>query len=381
MEFLEGLRRPELARPLVERLSRYQGPPANLMEVCGTHTVSIFRNGLRDLMPANVRLLSGPGCPVCVTPNGAIDRAIAMARKPGVTLVTFGDMMKVPGSRESLAEAKAVGADVRIVYGPLESVRLAQSLPDRTIVFFGVGFETTVPATAACVDEAAKLGLTNYLFYSVHKLVPPAMKALLAARDVRIDGFICPGHVSAIIGTRPYEFIPRDHGIGCAIAGFEAVDILQAIVDLLEMHTTGRAQVMNDYRRVVREEGNPRALELIDRIFETTDSAWRGIGSIPGTGLALRPEWDRFRAETRLPVKIPPPKEPLGCRCGDVLRGAMSPPECPLFGGRCVPEHPVGPCMVSTEGSCAAWYHYSPKARKGARTARPGRSDHEHRAG
>jgi hydrogenase expression/formation protein HypD len=360
MRFIEEFRQPALAQALAAKIKKYAGPPVNLMEVCGTHTVAIFRHGIRGLLPPQVRMLSGPGCPVCVTPNADIDKAIALASQPGVTLATFGDMMRVPGSYSSLAEAKAKDADVRVVYSPLEALSIAQDNPKRSVVFFGVGFETTAPTTAASILEAERLNLSNYFFFSVHKVVPPAMKALLAGGEVNIDGFICPGHVSTIIGSHPYEFISRDYGIPCVITGFEPVDILQGIAMLLEMRNEGKAEVAIQYSRAVRPEGNPKALETMAKVFQTDDANWRGLGVIPGSGLRLGPALERFDAGKHFKIKIRPPKERAACRCGEVLRAVCTPPECRMFGSGCTPEHPLGPCMVSTEGTCAAWFIYNP---------------------
>lgn len=333
--------------------------PVTIMEVCGTHTVSIFRHGIRGLLPPEVKLLSGPGCPVCVTPNAEIDQAIALAAVPRVVLTTFGDMIRVPGSRSSLQEARAKGADVRVVYSPLDAVRLAASAPDRQVVFFAVGFETTSPAVAAALVEANRLDLPNFSILSAHKVIPPAMKLLLESGETRVDGFLLPGHVSTIIGAEPYEFIARDHGVPCVVAGFEPLDVLQAIDMLLTQMAAGEARVEIGYRRTVRWEGNPVAKRCLDDVFEPTDASWRGIGVIPGSGLKLRPAYRRLDAADRFAIEAPPPREHPGCLCGDVLRGAKEPPDCRLFGKGCTPEHPIGPCMVSSEGTCAAWYQYS----------------------
>lgn len=361
MRFISEFRQPALAQALAARIRKWEGTPVNIMEVCGTHTVAIFRHGLRGLLPPQVRLLSGPGCPVCVTPNAEIDRAIALASDPKVVLVTFGDMMKVPGSYSSLSEAKAGGADIRVVYSAMDALDIARHNRDRAVVFFGVGFETTAPTTAASILEADRLGLRNYFFLSVHKLVPPAMKALLEAGEVRIDGFICPGHVSAIIGSRPYDFIPRDYGIPCVIAGFEPVDILQAIAMLLKMRAEGKAEVAIQYCRAVRPEGNPQALETMARVFQVGPAEWRGIGIIPQSGLWLSKGLERFAVEEHFEVRTRPVRHVTACRCGEVLRGLCTPPQCRLFGAACTPEHPVGPCMVSSEGTCSAWLLYNPE--------------------
>lgn len=358
MKYIEEFRQGAVAAEFARRMRAYAGRPVNLMEVCGTHTVSIFRHGIRSLLPPNVNMLSGPGCPVCVTANADLDKAIALAKEPGVILATFGDMLKVPGSYSSLREAKAEGADVRIVYSPLDALELARENPTKSVVFYAIGFETTAPAIACSVLEAERLGLDNYFIISVHKLVPPALRALLDSDDVRIDGFLLPGHVSTVIGSRPYEFTARDYGVPGVIAGFEPLDILQGIAMLLEQIADGKASIEIQYRRAVRPEGNTKALEYLYRLFEPCDAEWRGLGFIPQSGLRLREEYASFDAERRFEIKGPPPREHPGCRCGDVLRGVVAPPECPLFARACTPEHAVGPCMVSSEGTCAAWYRY-----------------------
>jgi len=358
MRYVQEFRDGAAAQVLAHRIERASSRPVNLMEVCGTHTVSIFRHGVRGLLPPPVNLLSGPGCPVCVTTNADIDKAIALAGQNGVTLATFGDMMKVPGSYQSLQQAKADGADVRVVYSARDSVRLARDNRRRPLIFFAVGFETTAPTIAASILEAEQLGLTNFYIFSVHKLVPPAMIALLESREVRIDGFICPGHVSVVIGSQPYEPIARRYGVPCVISGFEPLDVLQGIEMLLRQIGEGRSEVEIQYSRGVRPEGNPLARELMYRVFEERDADWRGLGCIPGSGLKLRPQYRAFDAEEAFAVKPPPTKEHRGCLCGDVLRGVITPPQCPLFAKACTPEKPIGPCMVSSEGTCAGWYQY-----------------------
>lgn len=358
MRYVQEFHNAAAARGLVAAIERTVSRPLNLMEVCGTHTVAIFRHGIRQLLPPPLSMLSGPGCPVCVTTNADIDKAIALAEQPGVTLATFGDMMKVPGSYQSLQQVKADGSDVRVVYSPRDAVCMARDNPRRPVVFLAVGFETTAPTIAAALLEAEALGLKNFYLISVHKLIPPAMRALLAAGEVRIDGFICPGHVSVIIGSQPYQFIPQQYGVPCVITGFEPLDVLQGIEMLLRQIADGRAEVEIQYRRGVRPEGNPLARELVSRVFETSDADWRGLGCIPGSGLKLRPEYRRFDAEEAFAISPPPAKEHKGCLCGDILRGVKTPPECPLFAKACTPERPVGPCMVSSEGTCAGWYQY-----------------------
>lgn len=336
--------------------------PVNLMEVCGTHTVALFRHGIRSLLPEGLSLLSGPGCPVCVTAIKDVDKAIALAERQDVILATFGDMMRVPGGKRSLAEAKAEGADIRIVYSPLDCLTMAKENPAKKIVFFSAGFETTAPNAAATVTEADRQGVENFYLYSVHKVVPPALSALLQSEDVRIDGFMLPGHVSTIIGTRIYDFLAKDFRKPCVVTGFGADDILAAIVMLLRQMAEGRADVEIQYTSVVTPEGNPKAIKFIETVFEPCDSHWRGIGVIPGSGLRLRESFRHRDAEAILPIEVPDYPEPKGCMCGLVLRGVMTPNECKLFGKACTPERPIGACMVSTEGSCAAYYRFSPPA-------------------
>lgn len=358
MKYIEEFRDGAVAQRLASHIQAYAGRPVNLMEVCGTHTVAIFRHGIRQLLPPSVRMLSGPGCPVCVTANADLDKAIALAQMPGVILTTFGDMLKVPGSFSSLQRARAEGGDVRIVYSALDALDIARRNPQKQVVFFAVGFETTAPTIAASVAEAQRQGLSNYSIVSVHKLVPPALRALLDSGELHIDGFLLPGHVSAIIGSAPYQFIARDYGIHCVITGFEPLDVLQGIAMLLEQITAGEAKVAIQYRRAVPPQGNPAALAQMYAVFQPCDAAWRGLGTIPASGLQVRDDYAACDAERRLAIQTPPPKEQRGCRCGEVLRGVIAPPECALFGKACTPENPVGPCMVSFEGTCAAWYNY-----------------------
>ena len=343
---------------VINNLYKHIGRPVNFMEVCGTHTVAIFRHGIRSLLPEGLRLLSGPGCPVCVTSIMDIDTAIAIARKGDAILTTFGDMMRVPGGKQSLMEVRAEGADIRIVYSPLDSLKIAKENTDKKVIFFSAGFETTAPSTAATVSEAERLGIPNFYLYSVHKVVPSALEVLLVSDDVRIDGFILPGHVSTIIGTKPYKFIPEKYLIPCAVTGFEANDILGGIAILLKQIIEGKVSVEVEYKTVVREEGNPKAMQFMDEIFEPCDSYWRGIGTIPGSGLKLRDKWAHRDAEKIYELEVPQVEEPKGCMCGLVLRGIKMPSECPLFARVCNPDKPVGACMVSSEGSCAAYYRY-----------------------
>ncbi|HAM51165.1 MAG TPA: hydrogenase formation protein HypD [Nitrospiraceae bacterium] len=342
----------------IKKLMQQIGRPLKLMEVCGTHTVAIFRHGIRDVIPKEISLLSGPGCPVCVTSIKDVDSAIALAKMDGVVLVTFGDMMRVPGGTQSLDDARAEGADIRIAYSPMDVLKLACQERSRHFVFFATGFETTSPLIAATLAEAEKIGCEIFSIYSAHKLVPPALKALLDSPDVMVDGFILPGHVSTIIGKKPYEFISTLYKKPAVITGFSAEDILTGIYMLLKQIGDKRADVEIQYTTVVKENGNPRAVALIEKYFEPSDAYWRGIGTIPGSGLKLRDEFTLFDAMERFKPDVPECPEPSACSCGDVLRGVKIPLDCPLFATVCTPESPVGACMVSTEGSCAAYYKY-----------------------
>jgi len=359
---LHGFRSPEAAAALVERIRALATEPIALMEVCGTHTVAISRFGLRSMLPGTVRLLSGPGCPVCVTPLVEIDRAIAAARIPGVTIATFGDMMRVPGSRSSLEAERARGADVSIVYSPAEALALAAEDSERKVVFLGVGFETTSPAIAATIVEADRRDVRNFLVLPFFKRVPPALEELARVPGRRLDGFICPGHVSVVIGAAAYEPIAHRHGIPCAVAGFEPLDILAAVAALAKQargRSEGRpARVENLYRRAVTTRGNRRAQEVIDEVYVIGDAEWRGIGTIPGSGYAIRERYAAHDARAALDIDVPAPREPAGCICGEIMLGLKLPGDCPLFGTRCTPRDPVGPCMVSSEGSCAAFHRY-----------------------
>ncbi|MGA2090445.1 MAG: hydrogenase formation protein HypD [Endomicrobiales bacterium] len=329
-----------------------------IMEVCGTHTMAIARHGLKKMFPPGVRMVSGPGCPVCVTPVEDIDRAIEIAKIPGVIITTFGDMVRVPGSYTSLEEIKAAGADIRIVYSPVDALEIARENPENKIVFLGVGFETTSPTIASTVMIAYKKNVTNFFILPLFKTVPVAIKTLLS-QDSEIDGFLLPGHVSAIIGSHPYEFIARDFGIPGVIAGFEADDILRSVKRLVDMIETHQPQIINDYARVVNSEGNPAAQKILSDVFVATNSHWRAIGTIPGSGLGFAKKYRALDAGKYFKVKLPPSREPKACQCGAIMMGKKVPPQCSLFGSQCTPSHPVGPCMVSSEGVCAAYYKYS----------------------
>ncbi len=355
MRYLDEFRSPELLRGQLERIKSIPYG-ASFMEVCGTHTMAISRAGLRPLLAPQVDLVSGPGCPVCVTADRDIGHAAALAGVEGTVLATFGDMMRVPGPRGTLAEAASRGAEVKVVYSPLDAVRMAAEEPRRKVVFLGVGFETTAPTVAASLLLAEESGVSNYYVFSLHKLVPPALRALACMEGFTIDGFLLPGHVSAILGSRAYSFLAEEYGIPCAIAGFEAADILRAIFLLLEMREKGPV-VDIEYSRAVRPEGNRKALQVMERVFEPADAEWRGLGVIPGSGLVLREEFRSHDAGT-WEVETPEPPRESACRCGDILCGKIKPLQCPLFARSCNPENPVGPCMVSTEGTCAAYFLY-----------------------
>lgn len=356
---LAAFKDPKLARGLIESINALAPEGgATLMEVCGTHTVAIARNGIRALMPAGVRLASGPGCPVCVTSNHDIDKVIALARVPGVTITTFGDMTRVPGSSSSLLAEQAAGRSVQIVYSPLDALRIAQENPDREIVFVGVGFETTTPLVAMAIKRAKAMGLRNFSVYGAHKNMPGALEAIVNDPALKLDALILPGHVSTIIGAEPYRFLAEKYGIPGVITGFEPVDVLQGIAMIMRQLHEGRAEIEIAYARGVMPEGNPVALAAIDEVFETCTATWRGLGDIPGSGYRIRDEFAEFDAMRRFEPDVEPTVEHKGCRCGDVLRGVMAPNECPLFRTVCNPENPVGPCMVSSEGSCAAYYRY-----------------------
>jgi hydrogenase expression/formation protein HypD len=331
---------------------------ARLMEFCGSHTAAILKFGLRQLVPPGIEMLSGPGCPVCVTDQADIDSAIALTEQPRVILCTFGDMLKVPGSYGSLAEARARGSDVRTVYSTLDALQIARENTSKEVVFLGVGFETTAPTIAASIVQAKDEGIRNYSVLSLAKVCPPVMRSLLDGGEIKIDGIICPGHVSAIIGTAPYNFIPRDYGIACVVAGFEPVDILMAVDMLLRQIESGRPSVEIAYSRGVSAAGNPMAVRLIKEVFEPEIAAWRGVGNVPASGLSISPRYAEFDAMRRFSITAKPVKKQAGCRCGDVLRGAVKPGQCPLFRSVCTPEHPVGPCMVSGEGACSSYYLY-----------------------
>lgn len=358
MTFPEGFRDGGLVKDLALQLRKEVSSPVRLMEVCGTHTMSIFRHGLRDLFPPDLTMVSGPGCPVCVTPQKEVDAFVAMAKVPGVVITTFGDLVRVPGTEMSLGTARAAGAEVEVVYSPIDAMRIARKQPDKTVVFIAIGFETTIPAVAATIKEAHRTGQENLKFHICHKVMPPALEALMSDPQIDIDGLLCPGHVSTIIGMKAYEPIAREYGIPCVIAGFEPTDILKGILLLVRQLNTGRAVVENAYPRAVLPSGNQKAQEVIWEVFEPADTHWRGLGKIPGSGLVLKKEYSHLDALKALGIEVPERPDPKGCRCGEILKGRSTPVDCPLFATRCNPLSPIGPCMVSSEGSCAAYFRY-----------------------
>jgi len=347
-----------LAETLAAKIRRVSSRRASFMEFCGGHTVTIARYGIESLLPEQVRLLSGPGCPVCVTPMDQIDRMIALAGQPGMIVTTYGDMLRVPGSSSSLAFERGRGADVRIVYSSYDALEIARNTPEREVVFFGIGFETTAPATAAAVLKARELKLDNFSVVSAHKTTPAIIKALLDTEELELDGLICPGHVSVITGTAPYIYAAEERGVPCVISGFEPVDVLQSVLMLVEQVENGDSRVEIQYKRGVRPAGNEKARRLMNEVFKPADSNWRGIGVVAASGLALRDEFSKWDALARFQLKVPETAEPAGCICGRILRGVASPSDCALFGKRCMPSTPVGACMVSSEGACQAHYRF-----------------------
>jgi hydrogenase expression/formation protein HypD len=358
IKHMEEYRDAELSRHLVEKIKNVSRTTVRLMEVCGTHTVSIFRAGIRSVLPDTIELLSGPGCPVCVTDQRDIDKFIALSKKDDIITTTFGDLMRIPGTQSSLEKERAEGRDIRIVYSTMDAVDVAAKNSDKKIVFFGVGFETTAPTIAAAILSAKQMQLKNFSVYSAHKLVPPALFALMSMAAVEIDGFILPGHVSVIIGLNAYRSFFEKHQIPCVISGFEPADILQAILILAQQRETGNVALQNAYGRAVTPAGNRKAQKILRDVFEPVDVVWRGIGTIPQSGLKIRESFRDYDAEAIFAIKPPRSQDPEGCACGEILIGAKNPSQCRLYKRVCTPVDPVGPCMVSSEGTCAAYYRY-----------------------
>lgn len=358
MKYVDEYRDEAAAREVVDAIGRLVTRPWTLMEICGGQTHTVIKSGIDRLLPEEVTLVHGPGCPVCVTPLELIDRAVEIARRPEVIFTSFGDMLRVPGSESDLLAVKSEGGDVRMVYSPLDAVTLAERHPERHVVFFAVGFETTAPANAMAVWKAHQLGLENFSILSSHVLVPPAMEAILSAPDNRVQGFLAAGHVCAVMGYWEYEPISARYRLPITVTGFEPLDLLQGTYMTLRALEENRWGVENQYKRAVTREGNRPAQDLLGKVFEVCDRPWRGIGVIPGSGLALKPELAAFDAARRFPATGPPPEEPAECIAGEILRGLKKPHECTAFGGRCTPERPLGAPMVSSEGACAAYYRY-----------------------
>lgn len=358
MKHLDEYRDRDLTGPLVAELRRSVTRPLRVMEVCGTHTMAIFRNGLRTILPEGMELVSGPGCPVCVTSSAHMDAFIAIADRPGVRLAIFGDLFRVPGSSGSLAEAGSRGARIDIVYSPMDALELAAANPMEQVVFFGVGFETTTPGIAATILAAHHRHLDNFLVFATQKTMPAAMTALLSDPQLKIDALLCPGHVSSIIGAAAWQPLADRFGLACVVGGFETADLLKGLTLLARQVGSGQAKVENAYPRAVSWQGNLRAARMVEEIFVPADMAWRGLGTIPLSGLAIRPRYAAHDAMVQLNITLPETAEPKGCRCGDILKGISNPQHCPLFAGRCTPATPIGPCMVSSEGTCAAYFRY-----------------------
>jgi hydrogenase expression/formation protein HypD len=378
MRFVDEYRSGDVAKSLAGKIASMVEPGRTykFMEVCGGHTHAIYKHGVEDLLPDEIELVHGPGCPVCVIPMGRQDDAIAIAERPEVIFTTFGDMMRVPASNGSLLDAKARGADVRMVYSPLDALKIAKENPDREVAFFAIGFETTTPSTALTLKRAQADGVRNFSLFCNHVTIIPAIRAILDSPDLRLDGFVGPGHVSTVIGTRPYRFISRDYDKPVVVSGFEPLDVLQGVYMILRQLREGRSEVENQYSRVVRDEGNPLALRAIAETMELrTTFEWRGLGFISQSALKLRPEFADWDAEVRFEIPGVRVADPKACQCGEVLKGVIKPWECKVFGTACTPDHPIGTCMVSSEGACAAYYNYGRHAGRRRREPAAGVAD------
>jgi hydrogenase expression/formation protein HypD len=358
LKHMQEYRDSHICRHLTEQIRKTSKQPVRLMEVCGTHTMAIFKSGLRSLLPKTITLLSGPGCPVCVTAQSEIDAFVALSRQKDVIVTTFGDLIRVPGSGSSLQKETAAGADVRIVYSTMDALTIAKENPDQQIVFLAVGFETTAPTIAASILMAKQMNISNYSIYCAHKIVPPALLALAKQKEIKLNGLLLPGHVSAIIGVNAYQPFFNTYRLPCVVAGFEPADLLQSIFMLVTQIENNQPALENAYNRVVTKEGNLKAQSVMDKVFAITEANWRGIGSIDQSGLALKDEFKAYDAHEKFSISIPYAEEPAGCSCGQILSGIKTPPQCPLYRKTCTPENPVGPCMVSSEGTCAAYFRY-----------------------
>jgi hydrogenase expression/formation protein HypD len=370
MKFIDEYRRSDMALRLADEIAHLTDRPLKLMEVCGGHTHTIFKYGIEDLLPPNVEMIHGPGCPVCVIPLGRVDDAISIALEPDITFATFGDMIRVPGSKTNLFDAKAAGADVRMVYSPLDALKIAKKNPERRVVFLALGFETTAPSTALTILQAAKDGVENFSVFCNHIMIVPTLKAILDSPDLHLDGFVGPGHVSTVIGTRPYDFVAARYGKPLVVSGFEPLDILQSVYMIVRQIVEGRAEIENQYSRVVARDGNRRAMEVISEVFEPREYfEWRGLGSIPHSGMKLRAKYAAFDAELQFRVPGVRVADPKACQCGEILKGVKKPWECKIFGTTCTPETPIGSCMVSSEGACAAYYNFGRLSKVAERSA------------
>ncbi|MBF0203103.1 MAG: hydrogenase formation protein HypD [Desulfamplus sp.] len=358
LKYVDEYRDGELAKNLIVSINALDTGNLRLMEVCGTHTMSIFRHGIRSVLPDTIKLLSGPGCPVCVTAQQDIDAFVDLSMQDNVILTTFGDLIKVPGTFSSLQKEKAAGRDIRIIYSVFDALDISEANPKMKVVFCGVGFETTTPTVAASILMAEKRGIDNFFVHSAHKLTPPALAALMQTSGVDINGFILPGHVSVITGIHGYRDVFEKYRIPSVIAGFEPVDILKAIFMLAKQNQSGIPSLENGYERAVSEDGNTKAREIMNQVFQTSDTIWRGIGEIPQSGMKLKTTYNRFNALEKFHIELRDSPEPAGCACGQILMGLKTPEDCSMYGRKCTPAHPVGPCMVSSEGSCAAHYRY-----------------------
>jgi hydrogenase expression/formation protein HypD len=358
MKHLDEYRDKALVKPLVAELARSVSKPVRLMEVCGTHTMAIFRNGVRSILPEGMEIVSGPGCPVCVTSASHMDAFIAMAEMAGVRVTIFGDLFRVPGSNGSLAQASSRGAKIDIVYSPMDALEIAKNNPEDMVVFLGVGFETTTPAIGATILTAQREHIDNFCVFSTHKVIPGPLELLMQDPDLKINALLCPGHVSAIIGAGAYQPFVDKFGLSCVVAGFEPADLLNGLILLARQVSENNPRVENIYPRAVSWEGNGRAISMVDEIFEPVDMEWRGLGVLPLSGLAIKEKYAHFDAQKRLDITIKESGEAKGCLCGQILKGKTIPPQCPLFDKRCTPANPIGPCMVSSEGTCAAYHKY-----------------------
>lgn len=358
MKYVKEFRNPSLVKDMLKKIESMVQDEIVIMEVCGTHTMSIFKSGIRDLLPSSIKLVSGPGCPVCVTSQGYIDTAIELSKNEDYIITTFGDMLKVPGNKSSLQKEKALGRDIRMVYSPLDAVKIAKENPHKEIIFLGVGFETTAPTIALSIDMAHRQDIKNYSILQSIKTMPNTMKQLVLDEGLKIDGFLCPGHVSTVIGAKPYEFLATEFKIPAVVGGFESGDIVMALYTLIEMIINNNNEVKNTYERLVKYEGNDKALSIIYDVFQSCDSVWRGLGKIEETGLKLKEKYDLFDSEKKLNIKMVEDKPLKGCMCGEILKGKKNPFECKLFSKTCNPVNPIGACMVSEEGTCAAYYKY-----------------------